>query len=227
MRAARVVVRNALLLALTFSAGYVDALSYLGLGRVFTANMTGNTVLLGIAIAQLNSEAAVRSTLALAGFLSGAVPAAWIVERDRSESPWPRPVTVALSLEGMILAVFAVGWRLADQLPASVPILVVLSALAMGVQSAAAHRLEVSGVTTTVLTGTLINLAARLMGRGRPRNRPVFRRSMLLAGVWAIYFAGAAIAAVVLARSEALASALPPGLIMLIVIIAAVRFRAR
>jgi uncharacterized membrane protein YoaK (UPF0700 family) len=166
LRAARVVVRNALLLALTFSAGYVDALSYLGLGRVFTANMTGNTVLLGIAIGTAQ-QARQRSARPwpLAGFLSGAVPAAWIVERDRSESPWPRPVTVALSLEGMILAVFAVGWRLADQLPASVPILVVLSALAMGVQSAAAHRLEVSGVTTTVLTGTLINLAARLMGR--------------------------------------------------------------
>ena len=220
-------VRNALLLALAFSAGYVDALSYLGLGRVFTANMTGNTVLLGIAIAQLNGEAAARSTLALAGFLAGAVPAAWIVERDHSKSAWPRAVTVALILEAMILVLFAVGWRLTDELPASIPILVVLSAVAMGVQSAAAHRLQVSGVTTTVLTGTLINLAARLMGRRRFRKRPVFRRSLLLAGVWAIYFTGAASAAVLLARSEALASALPPGLIMLIVIIAAAAFRAR
>jgi uncharacterized membrane protein YoaK (UPF0700 family) len=29
----------------------VDAVSYLGLGRVFTANMTGNIVLLGLGIA--------------------------------------------------------------------------------------------------------------------------------------------------------------------------------
>lgn len=50
--------RNGLLLALAFAAGYIDALSYLGLGRVFTANMTGSTVLLGIAIAQFDGEAA-------------------------------------------------------------------------------------------------------------------------------------------------------------------------
>jgi hypothetical protein len=40
------VIRNGLLLALAFAAGYIDALGYLGLNRVFTANMTGNTVLL-------------------------------------------------------------------------------------------------------------------------------------------------------------------------------------
>lgn len=227
LRAALNVVRNALLLALAFSAGYVDALSYLGLGRVFTANMTGNTVLLGIAIAQLNGEAAARSTLALAGFLGGAMPAAWIVERDHSESPWPRAVTFALILEVVILALFAIGWRVADELPASIPILVVLSAVAMGVQSAAVHRLEVRGITTTVLTGTLISLAARLMGRERRKNRPVFQRSVLLAGVWAVYLGGAAIAAFGLSRSGALASTLPLGLIVLIVIIAATAFRAR
>lgn len=59
-----------MLLALAFVAGYIDAVSYLGLNRVFTAN--GNTVLLGIAVAQLDGEAATRSSLALAGFLVGA-----------------------------------------------------------------------------------------------------------------------------------------------------------
>jgi uncharacterized membrane protein YoaK (UPF0700 family) len=41
-------------LLLTGAAGYVDAVSYLLLGRVFTANMTGNTVLLGLAIVRRN-----------------------------------------------------------------------------------------------------------------------------------------------------------------------------
>ena len=75
--------RDSLLLALSFAAGYVDALSYLGLSRVFTANMTGNTVLLAIGLAQLDADAAVRSSVALAGFLGGAAAGAWIVERDR------------------------------------------------------------------------------------------------------------------------------------------------
>ena len=63
------------MLALAFAAGYIDAISYLGLSRVFTANMTGNTVLLGIALAQLDGDAAARSGLALAGFLAGAAAA--------------------------------------------------------------------------------------------------------------------------------------------------------
>jgi uncharacterized membrane protein YoaK (UPF0700 family) len=57
--------RDSLLLALSFAAGYVDALSYLGLNRVLTANMTGNTVLLAIALAQFDADAAIRSSVAL------------------------------------------------------------------------------------------------------------------------------------------------------------------
>src|SRR5215470_8216887 len=47
--------RDGVLLALTFAAGCVDALSYLGLSHVFTANMTGNAVLLGLAIGRPRS----------------------------------------------------------------------------------------------------------------------------------------------------------------------------
>jgi uncharacterized membrane protein YoaK (UPF0700 family) len=63
-----IAIRNGLLLALAFAAGYIDALSYLGLSRVFTANMTGNTVLLGIVLADFDGVAIARSSLALAGF---------------------------------------------------------------------------------------------------------------------------------------------------------------
>lgn len=83
---------------LAFATGYIDALGYLGFGRVFTANMSGNTVLLGMALAQLDGDAVARSSLALAGLLAGdALPAA-----------------------------------------AATAVLIVLSALALGVQSAAA-----------------------------------------------------------------------------------------
>src|ERR1700687_3239708 len=61
-------VRDALLLTLTAATGSVDAVSYLGLGRVFTANMTGNLVLLGIAIGQGQLPEALRSVVALVGF---------------------------------------------------------------------------------------------------------------------------------------------------------------
>jgi uncharacterized membrane protein YoaK (UPF0700 family) len=49
----------------------VDAASYLALGRVFTANMTGNAVLLGVALARSSGTDATRSGAALGGFVSG------------------------------------------------------------------------------------------------------------------------------------------------------------
>src|SRR3989449_11780262 len=64
--------RDGMLLVLTWAAGSVDAISYLGLGHVFTAMMTGNTVLLGLAIGQGQVLAALRSVIALAGFCLGA-----------------------------------------------------------------------------------------------------------------------------------------------------------
>lgn len=222
--------RSALLLALAFAAGYIDALSYLGLGRVFTANMTGNTVLLGIALAQLDDDAVARSSLALAGFLAGAAAGAWIVERDDSESLWPRGVILVLSLEWLILVAFAVGWQFAgDALPAAAAteVLIVLSALAMGVQSAAVLRLEIAGIATTYITGTLTNLVARLMGQARRKSKPAQPHSALLGAVWIVYLGGAATAAVDLQLDPVLALALPVALVLLVIIIAAVAFRGR
>src|SRR5262245_48074699 len=88
--------RESMLLALTFSAGSVDAISYLGLGHVFTAMMTGNTVLLGLALAQGESLAALRSIIALLGFAIGVFAGAIIVERESEPAEWPAAVTVAL-----------------------------------------------------------------------------------------------------------------------------------
>src|SRR2546425_13218243 len=62
-----------LLLALTVTTGLIDAVSVLGLGRVFTANMTGNGVFLGFALARVPGFSVGRSLAALAAFLAGAV----------------------------------------------------------------------------------------------------------------------------------------------------------
>ena len=220
--------KNGLLLALAFAAGYIDALSYLGLSRVFTANMTGNTVLLAIALAERDGDAIARSSLALAGFLAGVAVGAWIVERDHFDSRWPLAVTLALTLESLILLVFGAGWYLTQDALATATTtaaLIVLSALAMGVQSAAVGRLEITGIATTYLTGTLTNLVARLMGRSRRKSKP-FRHSALLAAVWFVYIGGAVIAAVDLPRNLVLTLVLPAALIMTVVTIAAIVFRS-
>ncbi len=85
-----------MLLLLTWAAGHVDAISYLELGHVFTAMMTGNTVLLAVALGQGEIMAVWRSILALAGFVGGAAVAAVIVARDATSAEWPPAVTRAL-----------------------------------------------------------------------------------------------------------------------------------
>lgn len=160
--------RDAMLLILTWAAGHVDAIGYLALGRVFTANMTGNTVLLGLHLGQEQGAAALRAVVALVGFGAGVAIGALIVERIRSEHPWPRAVTAALAVEAVMLAGFGAGLYFTGAMrEAQVP-LIAVSAMAMGIQSAAARRLNVPGIATTYVTGTLTGAVTGLIARTRP-----------------------------------------------------------
>src|SRR5215813_137819 len=98
--------RDGILLALTFAAGCVDALSYLGLSHVFTANMTGNAVLLGLAIGQTQELQVAHSTAAIVGFVGGVVMAAKLVGPPRDRVVWSPRITFALGLEFVVLLVF-------------------------------------------------------------------------------------------------------------------------
>ena len=169
--------RDALLLVLAATSGYVDAVSYLGLGHVFTSNMTGNTVLLGLALGQEQGLAVLRSVIALAGFIVGVLVGALLVEQDEGRGIWPARVTVACAFEGVVLLAFALGGLLAGATPGALAIyaLIALAAIAMGVQSAAVRTLGVSGVTTTAITGTWTNLVSGLVARLRAQ-RPAGRR---------------------------------------------------
>jgi uncharacterized membrane protein YoaK (UPF0700 family) len=173
-----VAVRDILIVVLAATSGYVDAVSYLGLGRVFTSNMTGNTVLLGLALGQAQGIAALRSLVALAGYLCGVATATLIVEPKTTDKPsaiWPIGVTRAFAFECAVLAVFAVGGilaRTADSASAIVYPLIALSATAMGIQSVAVRELGVSGITTTYITGTWTSLIGESVIRARSRLRP-------------------------------------------------------
>lgn len=89
--------RDAMLASLSLAAGCVDAVCYLGLGQVFVANMTGNTVLLGLAIGQADGRNVLQSGTALVGFVLGVAAGAAIVERGPGtrarlgRPPSPRP----------------------------------------------------------------------------------------------------------------------------------------
>lgn len=106
--------RDVLLVLLAGAAGSVDALSYLRLGNVFTANMTGNAVLLGIAVGEREGARVLRSVLALGGFALGVLAGAALCGRgDRPEGRWSPRVTLAIGIELLVLLGFAAGWAIA------------------------------------------------------------------------------------------------------------------
>jgi uncharacterized membrane protein YoaK (UPF0700 family) len=155
----------ALMLALTFSTGVVDAVGYLGLDRVFTGNMTGNVVLLGMALTGTTTLPILRPLLALGFFLAGAVVSSRLVRRGEG---WSGRVTATLWIIAGLLTAIAVVLAFALHLDPQVVGTIATSALgfAMGMQAALARRVKVADVTTVVVTSTLTGLAAdsRLAG---------------------------------------------------------------
>ena len=144
------------LLMLTSVTGLVDATTYLALGHVFAANMTGNIVLLGFALAGAGGISAAASLVSLAAFLIGSATGGVLARK--LETDRRRWVAIALALETVGLCVAAVAAALALSGYAIVAVL----ALAMGVRNATVRRLGVPDLTTTVLTMTLTGLGADL-----------------------------------------------------------------
>src|SRR5579884_2371618 len=124
------------LLVLTFTTGLVDAVSYLGLGHVFTANMTGNVVLLGFGIAGSGGLPVLAPLLSLTAFLFGAGAGGVLVRRMDQH---PALVARTLGIEVSLLTIAAALAGIIDVRPGHLPafILIMLTAFAMGVRNAA------------------------------------------------------------------------------------------
>jgi uncharacterized membrane protein YoaK (UPF0700 family) len=149
-----------LLIGMTIITGLVDAFSYLVLGHVFVANMTGNVVFLAFALAGAPGFSIVSSLLALALFVMGSLVGGRIASSDRQTRG--RLLIWSGSLQSLLLGVSVVLSLLSPKtLPtAYVYGLIVPLALSMGIQNAAARKLAVPDLTTTVLTLTIVGLGA-------------------------------------------------------------------
>jgi uncharacterized membrane protein YoaK (UPF0700 family) len=179
---------------LTLVTGLVDAACYLGLGRVFTANMTGNVVLLAFGAAGAQGLPVLAPTVSLVVFLVGATAGGRLASRlvgpAGAQVPAPvrhRWVTVALLAElGLVVVagVVAVGLPV-DGGGARRYVVIGLLAAGLGLQNATIRRLAVPDVTTTVLTLTLTGLAADSWlagGRGPRVGRRVAAVGLMFAG---------------------------------------------
>src|SRR5437899_4277164 len=83
-------VRDALLHALTVSSGAVDAISFLALGKVFSAFMTGNIAFLGLRVAGAPAPGPWAILAAMGGFALGVYVSARIVQAPGGSGVWPR-----------------------------------------------------------------------------------------------------------------------------------------
>ncbi len=186
-----------LLVGMTVITGLVDAFSYLVLGHVFVANMTGNVVFLGFAVAGVAGFSVVTSLVAVGAFVVGALGGGLL--RGRLGTRVDRQLAAAagtqllLMLAATVLCAAAggsVGGGLREGL-------VAILAAALGIQNATARALAVPDLTTTVLTLTITGIAADAHAAGGSGSRAGRR----LVSVGAM-LTGALVGAVLILRGQ-------------------------
>jgi uncharacterized membrane protein YoaK (UPF0700 family) len=162
----------ATLFGLTFVTGLIDGVSFLGLGHVFTANMTGNVVFVGFALGGAADLSILRSLAALGAFASGSVVGGIVTSR-RPRTP-ARHLLIAMYAEILLLTVAVIAALVTgnEVTSVSVYLLIVSTAVAMGLRNAVVRKLAIPDLTTTVLTLTVTGLAAdsRLAGGAGSRS---------------------------------------------------------
>ena len=185
-----------LLFGLTLVAGYADAVAFFGLG-VFTANMTGNTVLLGGAIVgrfwpHLPGDIGLLlPLLSLAGFVAGGAAAALCLRYERGRPP----VRTSAALLGVAVLLAVAAAVQHGNGTGAVRWAVTILSVVMGVQSIVAVRAGVEGVSTTFVTGTLVRSIMNLFGS--PIESPALQaEGRTNAWIWTCYLVGATAGAI-------------------------------
>ncbi|KFI54063.1 membrane protein [Bifidobacterium sp. UTCIF-37] len=185
------------LVILTYVAGLVDALSYLALGHVFVANVTGNIVFLGFSIAHAQGFVWWTSALTLVAFMVGALIGGRIIHYFGHHRA--RHLLVSTGVQALFVIAALVGIRLLNQfMPAAatssgpslnfptanhidlhIILLIVLLAPAMGIQNSTARKLSVPDLPTTVLTMTLTGVVADTSAHGHEKSK-LGRRAVVM-----------------------------------------------
>jgi uncharacterized membrane protein YoaK (UPF0700 family) len=201
--------RRAFLTCITAAAGWLDALAFLYLGKVFLSFMSGNLLFVGLGSANGDGDLLARAATALGAFLVGTTAGARLTGSHLAPDDARSPMGRTLVLEAVLLAVFAAIW-LAAGTPADHPVLsfalIAFGAGAMGLQAAVALAFHLPNVATVAMTATIAQLGA-LIGWQRREGSPVVARTpaaSLLAALCLVYLL-AAIAVALLPAGPAVA----------------------
>lgn len=195
---------TATLILLSCASGSMDAIAFFALGQVFTSAMSGNTILLGLALGQGHFGAALHAVASLVGYVVGVAAASSLIGKFTLRN--------VLGLEALFLAGFVALWIMAGG-PAATPVmyeLIGLSAIAMGIQGALGRAIGVPGVMTVVFTSTWTAIASSIAERIRAAERPlVTRLTVQRLAALATYLASAVLCGVLTVRQLSVAPWLP------------------
>ena len=233
--------KAALALAITWVAGFVDAVGYLVLSHIYTSNMSGNTVSVGLHAALLNWSEVAREGWPVLMFVAGLVFCAMIHESGKRAGILATS-SITFGLEAAMLAAFIPlslhhlqGGVVQTPSVSLFYLIVALPALAMGLQNATISHVGALSLRTTHVTGSLTTLAEalavylfwlhdRTRGRFRRRVRLVLRLTprqksaqalALMTGSWIAFVIGAACGAVLNSKWHTVCL-LPPICLLLI-----------
>jgi uncharacterized membrane protein YoaK (UPF0700 family) len=186
------------LLGLTFVSGLVDAASFISLGHVFAANMTGNIVFMAFAISGVSGMSFLRSFVALISGLAGGVVAGALDSkvRWRRRTAW---LSLACWIEAALLAIATlIVWHSHSQPlnTTTTEIVIVLIGFAMGLRNGTVRKLAVPDMMTTALTFVIASLAFDSSIAGGTNARWQIRVASIIS-----MFSGAALGALILRYS--------------------------
>jgi uncharacterized membrane protein YoaK (UPF0700 family) len=238
-----IVGKQAIALTLTVIGGFVDAVGYIALFQVFTANMSGNSVRVGMYLGGLDLANLARPVCAIIAYVLGVIITRVVAELA-ARSDFQRIASLTLTVEALLLFLFARATpamhlgTIVDLRSPAYFLLVALLAFAMGVQTGTLTHIGLLTVYTTFVTGTLTKFSESFvrslfwmwdrLAASRARIFDIVRdawgqrdvREMLfLASIWSCYVAGAVMGTLTKSRWELRALYLPVGVLMLFVVI--------
>lgn len=185
-----------ILLLTAFVSGTIDIISFVSLGGVFASAMTGNLALLGLYISRFSLFSALGSLLALVAFVIGSFVGAMIA-RGRTQAAALHRI---IALEALCILVAGILW-LRGGYGTNTAIrewLIILLAVAMGLQSIAGKRINLSNIPTVVFTSTLTNIVIALADMLAHRSRTLPPDTKRQCKSFLSYFGGVICAGIVL-----------------------------
>jgi uncharacterized membrane protein YoaK (UPF0700 family) len=225
-----VYLRNTLLIVLASVSGFMDALSFLEL-NVFASVLTGNTVLLGLAISSGNILHIIVPLVALTGFIGGVALGNRLAEPNLNfqKKIWPATVTRTLYVELIVLSIFTTGGFIVGESISGLAlyVFIMLATVSMGIQSSAVRALGVPHISTTYITGTWTSLIISLSRQHSAKtvtNKDERKSGLVLSiGVVVVYILSAIVGGVTVANLSLMAALIPVIGIGLVVVIAKAR----